>query len=109
MIFLTAHLSPSRCQVQIDDDRSFRLMHAIDEAVGLGRIVRRAQLEDELVLVAEDRSPADACACADPRNAAGGHISLPSRTSGTRPFSKVSGVPHSLVTSVSWPRCHQAS
>src|SRR5215467_16390540 len=26
MIFLTAHLPPSRYQVQIDDDRSFRLM-----------------------------------------------------------------------------------
>ena len=53
MIFLTAQLSPSRYQAQIDEERSFRLIDAVDEAVGLGRVVRRAQLEDELMLLAE--------------------------------------------------------
>ena len=51
--FLTAHLSPSRYQVQIEDERFFEADDAIDEAVGLGRIVRRPQLEHQLILVAE--------------------------------------------------------
>jgi hypothetical protein len=35
MIFFTAHLSPSRYQVQIDDERSFRLMTQLTKPCGL--------------------------------------------------------------------------
>ena len=45
MIFFTAHLSPSRYQVQIEAERSLRLI-ALDEAIG--RVMRRPELENEL-------------------------------------------------------------
>ena len=53
MIFLTAQRLPSRYQTQIDEDKSFRLRDAIDETVGLGRVVRRTKFEDELMLLAQ--------------------------------------------------------
>ena len=53
MIFFTAHLLPSRYQVQIEDERSLRLIDAVHEAMRLGRVVRGAQLEHQLVLLAE--------------------------------------------------------
>lgn len=35
--------------------------------------------------------------------------SFASSSSGTNPFSIIDGVPHSLLISVFWLRCHQAS
>src|SRR6516165_2426081 len=108
MIFFTAHLLPSRYQVQIDDDKSFKLMTQLTKPYGF--VGSCAGRNSNTSWCSSPKSIS--CKClrlVKSQKCKRRPYWLPNRISGTRPFSKVSGLPHSLVTMVSKPRCHQAS
>jgi hypothetical protein len=95
-------VSPSRYQVQIDDDRSLRLMTQLTNPCGLvGSCAGRSSKTSWC------SSPKSiSCKClrlVKSQKCKRRPYLLPSRISGTNPFSNVSGVPHSLVTMVSKP------
>ena len=83
--------------------------HHADEAPGRVRVVRGAQLQHHLVLVAEVDASAGGGRLARSQKCRRWPYLLPSSSSGTTPSSIIDGVPHSLVISVFWLRCHQAS
>ena len=108
MTFLTAHFVAVAVP---DPDRRRQVLEAddgVDEAVGLGRVVRRPQLEHDLVLLAEVEL-LQVLALVQIPEVQPLAVLRAEQDSGTSPFSNMSGVPHSLVISVSWPRCHQKS
>src|SRR6516165_12158583 len=108
IIFLTAHLSPSRYQVQIEDDKSFRLITQLTNPCGL--VGSCAGRNSKTSWCSSPKSIS--CKClrlVKSQKCRRRPYLLPSRISGTSPFSNVSGVPHSLVTIVSKPRCHHTS
>src|SRR6516164_3601469 len=108
MIFFTAHLLPSRYQVQIDEDRSLRLMTQLTKPYGL--VGSCAGRNSKTSWCSSPKSIC--CKClrlVKSQKCKRRPYLLPSRISGTNPFSNVSCVPHSLVTMVSKPRCHHAS
>ena len=109
MTLRTAQRSPSRCHSHTDPDRSSTLMTTPDEAPGLGRVVRRAHLEDHLVLVAQVDPLGELALGHATRSSGGGRTGGPAGPRDSRPFSTMDGVAHSEVMTVSWLRCHQPS
>ena len=83
--------------------------HDADEPPRRVRVVGRAQLQHHLVLGAEVDASAGAGPSARSQKCSAWPYFWPSSSSGTSPSSIIDGVPHSLVISVFWLRCHQAS
>jgi hypothetical protein len=99
MVFLTAHLSPSIP----GPDRGRQILeadHGIDEAVGLGRVVRRPELEHELILGAKIDFLHMLTLVQIPKMQTPSVVRAEQNLR-DKAVMTVLGVPHSLVTSVS--------
>ena len=105
---VTAHRSagpvpePDRRGQVLDAD------HHADEPVLLGRVVRRAQLEHHLVLVAEVDALHVPAPAQVPEVQPVAVLAAEQQLT-TTPSSIIDGVPHSQVTTTSWLMCHQTS
>ena len=95
MTFVAGKLAVLRCQSQIDADRSSTLTTTPTKPPLLRRVVRGAQLEWHLVLVAQIDA-LDVAACRPQKFSRWPNL-RPSRSTGTMPSSIIDGVAHSEV------------
>ena len=105
----TANSSPSRYQRHTDADRSSVLTTTPTNPQVASGSCAGPQLQHHLVLRPEV-DPLQVLALGEvPEVQCVAVLLPPSSSSGTTPSSIIDGVPHSLVISVFWLRCHQAS